>query len=180
MNANRLSLRAFQALAAGVLWLSAYPYAAIAADVPQELHGRSEAFAANGVMVAWGVLRGATEETTTIVMRVAADPALYARVAADGVDPFTQRRQVVVAERPVTGFVDVRTPRAHFAEFPRTELRFYGAGAALAASAPAAPRLIVFYLGVPDTTPEFANDAGLDAYLTDRIARLSTGGSKTP
>jgi hypothetical protein len=177
MNANWLSLRAFQALAAGVLWLSAYPYAAIAADVPQELHGHSDAFAANGVMIAWGVLRGATEETTTMVLRVAADPALYARVAADGVDPFTQRRQAVVAEQPVTGLVDVRTPRAHFADFPRTELRFYAAGSS---SAPAAPKLVVFYLGVPDTTPEFANDASLDAYLTDRIARLSTGGSKTP
>ena len=68
-------------------------------------------------------------------------------------------------------------PRAHFAEFPRTELRFYAAGAA---PAPGPPRLVVFYLGVPDTTPEFANDASLDAYLADRIARLSTGGSKTP
>jgi hypothetical protein len=38
----------------------------------------------------------------------------------------------------------------------------------------------VFYLGVPDTTPEFANGASLDAYLADRIARLSAGRSKTP
>lgn len=177
MNANRLSLRAFQALLAGMLALSAHPYAAIAADALQELHGHSDAFGGNGVAIAWGVLRGATEETTTIVLRVAADPALFTRVAADGVDPFTQRRQVIVAERPLAGLVDVRMPRAHFADFPRTELRFYAAGASPAS---AAPRLVVFYLGVPDTTPEFANDARLDAYLTDRIARLRSGGSKPP
>jgi hypothetical protein len=177
MSANRLSLRAVQALLAGMLALSATPFAAIIADAPQELHGNSDAFAGNGVAIAWGVLRGATEEATTIVLRVAADPALFTRVAADGVDPFTQRQQVVVAERPLAGLVDVRVPRAHFADFPRTELRFYAAGAS---PAPAAPRLVVFYLGVPDTAPEFANDARLDAYLIDRIARLRSGWSKTP
>jgi hypothetical protein len=177
MNANRLFRHTFQALLAGALALSAHPFAAIAADAPQELHGNSDAFAANGVMVAWGVLRGATEETTTIVLRIDADPALFARVAADGIDPFTQRRQVIVAERQLAGLGDLRMPRAHFADFPRTELRFYAAGAG---TAPAAPGLVVFYLGVPDTTPEFTNDARLDAYLTDRIARLRSGGSKTP
>ena len=117
------------------------------------------------------------EETTMIVLRVVADPALYARIAADGVDPFSRRRQAVVADRPLTGMVELRLPRAHFADFPRTELRLYAGGASAAA---AAPRLIVFYLGVPDTTPEFANEATLAAYLADRSARLAAGGSKSP
>jgi hypothetical protein len=177
VSANWFSLRAFRALLASLLSLAAYPIAAIAADAPQELHGHSDAFAGSGVMIAWGVRRGASEETTTIVLRVAADPALFTRVAADGVDPFTQRRQVVVAERSVAGLVDVRMPRAHFADFPRTELRFFAAGSS---PVPAAAKLVVFYLGVPDTTPEFVNDSSLDAYLTDRIARLRSGGSKPP
>ena len=136
-------------------------------------------FAASGVAIAWGVLRGATEETTTIMVRVAADPAVFARIAVDGVDPFTQKRQVVVAERSLAGLVDVRMPRAHFADFPRTELRFQ-AKASAAASAPAPSGLLVFYLGVPDTTPEFTSGASLEAHLTDRIARLKSGGSKAP
>jgi hypothetical protein len=36
----------------------------------------------------------------------------------------------------------------------------------------------VFYLGVPDTTPEFADAAKLDAYLRERIAQVR--GSKLP
>lgn len=177
MSASGFSLRTFHDLLAGLLLTFACQSAAFAAEMPLEIHGHSDAFAANGVAIAWGVLRGATEQTTTIVLRVVADPTLYARVAADGVDPFTQQRQVIVAERPLAGLVEVRTPRAHFADFPRTELRFHAPGAA----APlAAPKLVVFYLGVPDTTPEFANGAGLDAYLADRIARLSAGRSKTP
>jgi hypothetical protein len=176
--AGMRSLRKFRALLAGlIMLLCACPLIAVAADAPQELHGHSDTFAGNGVTIAWAVLRGATEETTLVVLRVAADPALFARIAADGVDPFTKQRQVVVAERPLVGLVEVRIPRARFADFPRTELRFHAAGAG---TAPTAPTLIVFYLGVPDTTPEFVDEARLEAYLAERIARLSTGGSKTP
>ena len=158
-------------LLVGFLLLLA-PFQARPADAQREVHGHSDVFAAEGVMIAWGVLRGATEEATSIVLRVAADPGLYARIAADGVDPFTGGRKAVLPERPLAGLPDVRIPRPHFADFPRTELRFVAAGAA--------PVLVVFYLGVPDTTPEFANEAGLNAHLADRIARLAASRSKTP
>lgn len=158
----------------------AIPLAANAADAPQEVHGDSDAFAANGVAIAWGVRRGATEETTTIVLRVVADPALYSRLAVDAVDPFTRQRQVIVAERALNGALDVRMPRAHFADYPRSELRFYAAGGGSGAQLSAVPGLVVFYVGVPDTTPEFVNDAGLDAYLSDRMGRLARSGSKAP
>lgn len=180
MSASRLSARKPFALTAFLLLLAAIPFAANATDAPQEVHGHSDAFAANGVAIAWGVRRGATDETTAIVLRVVADPARYTRLAVDGVDPFTRQRQVVVAERTVAGAFDVRMPRPHFADFPRTELRFYAVGEKPGAPASTNPGLVVFYLGVPDTTPEFANDPGLDAYLTDRIGGLARSGSKAP
>ena len=140
---------------------------------PQEIHGTSDAFAGNGVAVAWGVLRGASDATTMIVLRVSADPARFTAMAADGVDPFTKARQPIVAKRPLTGTSELRIARTQFADFPRTELSFFDP------SAPAPPpALIVYYLGVPDTTPEFASEAALAAYLIDRIAKLREGGSK--
>ena len=42
------------------------------------------------------------------------------------------------------------------------------------------PRLVVYFLGVPDTTPEFATEANLSAYLADRIARIRAPGAKAP
>ena len=76
------------------------------------------------------------------------------------------------------GVIDVRTPRAHFADIPRTELRLYESAAAAQNDV---PTLVVFFLGVPDTTPEFATEDKLQAYLSDRVARLSGGaGSKAP
>lgn len=143
-----------------------------AVAAPQELHGYSDVFSGSGVAIAWGVLRGPTEESTSILLRVVADPAQYSRLAADGVDPFTQRRQSVLPERLLAAQVDIRIPRTHFADFPRTEVRFAAAGGA--------PALVVYYLGVPDTTPEFISEASLDASLTERIGQLRATRSKPP
>jgi hypothetical protein len=136
-----------------------------AADVPRELHGSGDAFAAPGLALAWGVLRGANEDTTQVVLRVVTDPVAFSEVAVTGVDPFTQGQEAMRAMTPSPGSVDVRTPRAHFARYPRTELRFRAPAAETAS-------LLVFYLGVPDTTPEFADEAKLDAYLRERIAKV--------
>ena len=60
-----------------------------AADVPREAHGSADTFAAPGMALAWGVLRGANESTTTVVIRIVTDPAVFSDVAATGSDPFT-------------------------------------------------------------------------------------------
>ncbi len=52
--------------------------------------------------------------------------------------------------------------RARFAQLPRTELRFFSSERDAAAGNPA---LSVFYLGVPDTTPEFDSEARLTQHL---------------
>jgi hypothetical protein len=151
---------------------------ASAAETPREVHGMADAFAAAGVAVAWGVVRGASETATVVAIRVVSDTALYPWVAVAASDPFTHQQHALLRPMSSPGVIDVRSPRANFADFPRTELRFYDSAAEARSGV---PKLIVFYLGVPDTTPEFATEDKLDAYLTDRIARLrGDGGSKTP
>ena len=175
MNLRGVLARASFVLAGTLSLALSFQIAAKAADSPAEIHGHSDVFAGNGIAIAWGILRGASEDTTMIVLRVAADPAVYARLAADGVDPFTQGRKSIVPERPLSAQVDVRIPRSQSGDFPRTELRFFAASA----SAGSAPRLVVFYLGVPDTTPEMTTEANLEAHLAARIAGLIPARSKT-
>jgi hypothetical protein len=150
---------------------------AAAADPQREIHGMADAYAGQGVALAWAILRGANEAATVVVVRIGADSERYPIVAATGSNPFSQRAEPVLRPTPSAGGVDLRVARAHFAEFPRTELRFYDS---VAAADSDTPRLVVYYLGVPDTTPEFATEANLEAYLADRIARIRGAGSKAP
>ena len=113
-----------------------------------------------------------------VVLRIVTDPPTYPWIAVAGRDPFTQRQQPLLRGTPSSGVIDLRVSRAHFADFPRTELRLYNSASAEQSGM---PKLVVFYLGVPDTTPEFVNEAKLDAYLTERLARLrDSAGSKAP
>jgi hypothetical protein len=149
----------------------------LAADPQREIHGMADAYAGDGAAVAWAVLRGADETGTVVVVRIVADRDLYPIVGATGSNPFSQRTQSLLPATPNAGSVDLRAARAQFADFPRTELRFYATAAAAQADT---PRLVVYFLGVPDTTPEFATEANLAAYLADRIARIRAPGAKAP
>ena len=148
---------------AAVAWLCLALQASGA--LAQQVHGASDAFAGNGVAVVWGVLRGATEESTIVMLRVAADARRFSHLETAGVDPFTQAATIRVARTALGSALDVRLPRAGFADHPRTELRFSG------------PQfLVVYYLGIPDTAPEFASAAALEAHLAARLLRLRREG----
>jgi len=149
---------------------AACAHAAPDATAAREVHGVADAFARPGMALAWGVLRGRTEADTMVIVRVASSAPEFAYVTADGVDPFTQQRKTLRSPVGASGGVDLEFPRAQFAEFPRTEFRF------AASESGSAPSLTVFYLGVPDTTPEFPTRDALGRYLADRLARERSAG----
>ena len=157
------------------LWVAAG--AAGAAEPPREAHGSADAFAAPGVALAWGVLRDTNESATTVVVRVVTDPAVYPWLAVAGIDPFTKAEQPVQCAVMSGGTLDLRIPRAQFADYPRTELRLFTSAAAAQGGPPA---LVVFYHGVPDTTPEFTDATRLEADLAARIAQARSTGAKEP
>lgn len=152
--------------------------AAAAAESPNEAHGSADVYAAPGVALAWGILRGPSEAATSVIIRIVADPKIYSWVVAAGIDPFTRTEHVLHPATPVGAPIDVQVPRARFADLPRTEIRLYDETRTAQSGA---PNLTIFYLGVPDTTPEFADQGKLDAYLSDRISRARSGaGRKAP
>lgn len=145
--------------------LGAAPLPAWAA--PREVHGAHDAWAEPGLALAWGVLRGRDEAGTRVVIRIEADPQRHARVTATGRDPFGGGTVVVPVQRGADGVLTIDVPRSHFADHPRTELRFFTAGASGGSDA----ALLVYFQGVPDTTPESTSTAQLEADLRARIAR---------
>ena len=139
---------------------------AFAQDV--RVHGENSTFTSPSVKLSWAVKRGVSETDTLVIVRLIAD-ASHRFVRLDGVDPFTKDHKVFVAARPLGRETDLSIPRASFADHPSTEFHFFASAEDAAANK---PKLTVFYLGVPDTTPEFATQRDAEAYL----ARMLTGG----
>ena len=132
------------------------------------VHGENSTFTSPSVKLSWAVRRGASETDTLAIVRVIAD-AGHRFIRLDGVDPFSKDRKVFVAAHPFDGATDLAVPRANFADHPSTEFHFFASAEDAAANK---PKLTVFYLGIPDTTPEFARAGEVDAYL-DRMLRTT-------
>lgn len=127
------------------------------------VHGENSTFVSPSVKLAWAVKRGTSEAETLVIVRVIADTN-FSVIRVEGVDPFTKDRKVF-ASRPLDLETDVSIPRAQFADHPSTEFHFFTGADDAAANK---PKLTVFYLGVPDTTPEFSNQPEAGAYF-DRM-----------
>jgi len=158
---------------------------ALAAQLPLgaglEVHGERDVFTAPGVTLAWGVLRGPIEDETQVVIRVVLTLGPYYYVRLYGIDPFSgDRRLMAASERvpdkfPGAGLlprrmIDLRTPRHTFAGHPRREIRLYRTEGEWSADVSA---LTIYYLGVPDTTPEFVSEPALTTYLDGAVRRAN-------
>ena len=149
-----------RALMALLLGLSLAAPAARAEDTL--LHGADSIFATPDVVIVWGVLRESSDPD--VVIRVAPGPR-FGAITVEAVDPFANTRRPVIAIRPLAGPVDITRRRADFTELPRLEIRLSPAAGAEGAT------VTVYYLGVPDTTPEFTSQSTLRQYLNDAVAR---------
>ncbi len=119
-------------------------------------------FARADLKLGWAVDRSASEDQATVVIRLLNVAGVVEAVrVADGVDPY-QHRVVLVDPRPFASETDLSIARSKFADHPSAEIHlFANENAALANN----PALTVFYLGVPDTTPELPTAEGVRAYL---------------
>ena len=142
----------------------------------EQIHGENSSFVGHGVALAWGVLRGVREDDTQVVLRVALAGGEYVAISMEGVDPFTQRREDFLVMQALGERLDIRTPRSTFADFPRREIHFYTATDRQARR----PSLTVYFMGLPDTTPEFATEVALVRYLNETMTPVTRAKGHTP
>jgi hypothetical protein len=135
------------ALVAG--WLAS----AAAAEL---IHGADAVFQGGGVSIAWAVARDRDEDKTAVLLSIVDGAKRYDAIEVVGIDPFSNKIETLRAREAFGGAAEISLPRRRFADLPRTELRFYAGGAL---------SLTTYYLGVPDTTPEFQDLAAARRYL---------------
>jgi hypothetical protein len=138
-----------------------------------EVPGADAVFVGRGVAVLWGTLRGADEARTRVVLRIQrTDPgAPWRLVSVEAVDPFTREREWVrlAASLEAGPGVSVETSRESFVAKPSRRVLFYADAAAVQADRPG---LVVTYVSVPDTVPEFGTRAELEEHFRRVLARL--------
>jgi hypothetical protein len=138
------------------------------ARAQEKVHGANSVFVAPTVKIAWAVQKGASEDNTLVIMRVVNSIGHYKQVRLDGVDPFSNNRKVLVSARPLGMSVDFSVPRSSFSDFPSCEVHLYRTETT---AGDQVPSLTVYYLGVPDTTPEFATARDAEVYLTKAVGQ---------
>lgn len=158
--------RARRAASAAALLALAWTGAA-PAQAPQ-LHGADTVLVSPTVTILWAVLRDPNQEQPLAIARVISTARSYEFVSVEGVDPFRERRAPVADGVVLNGQADIRSPRGSFADYPRREFHFYRTAADLRARRPA---LTVYYLGLPDTTPELSSEAAVEAWFSLALNR---------
>jgi hypothetical protein len=142
-------------------------FVAQSASTAEIVHGANSLFVAPSVKLAWAMQRGATEEQTRVVVRVVNTASAYKSIEMVGVHPFSKSQKVMIPRQAFGGEVDLSVPRSGFAEYPSSEIHLFKADAAAAAGE---PDLVVYYLGVPDTAPEFVTPQQVGDYLAKMLA----------
>ena len=142
---------------------------------PEELPGADAIFAGRGVAILWGVVRGADEARTQVVLRIERlDPASPWRLASvEALDPFTGERELVrlALNLEIDPVSIVEMPRESFVAKPSRRVLFFRDAAALQDGRPG---LVVAFVGIPDTVPEFASRTQLDDHFRRVRDRLPT------
>lgn len=149
------------------LWLAG------AAGGAEEIHGELDQFAGNGIAIVWAIRKAPVEDQSQVIARVVPVDARWAAISIDGVDPFTRERRVVLPRTPLGSGVQTSALRGSFADLPHRQFHFY-------AASQTQPGLTVYFMGVPDTTPEFLADDVLAGHLEQAVARLKAAGGSKP
>jgi len=139
----------------------------------REIHGADSSFRVDCLGIVWGVLRSLQGAPAQVVIRVRVledSRAPYAAFAVQAVQPLSGATDWVTRRRPLAAVNDVVSSREVFKDMTGRRLLFYRQ----AAGAPdPAPDLVVYYMGVPDTTPEFADAGQMENYFELAFNRLT-------
>jgi hypothetical protein len=151
-----------------LVWLAGAALAAPAWCQTAEVHGADSSFRSGPIGICWGMLRGAPGEEVQVVIRIRVmdeGPPPYAELAVEAVHPLTRATETVVARRPMERTTDISAPRKSFKHLTGRRIAFHDRSSA-------EPKLVVFYNGVPDTTPELDRER-LEQYFEIAFKRLA-------
>ena len=138
--------------------------------ITAEYHGADSVFKVKDVAVVWAILKGSDDAHSTVVIRIeslsAGQPA-YQSFSVSAVHPFSGIEKWLIRNETFGEKNLVRSSRASFRDMPGRRILLYKT-----ADASQKPDMVIYYMSIPDTAPEFLNSEQLDNYLDATVARL--------
>lgn len=134
------------------------------------VHGADSVFVTSDVAIVWAVLKQPASDNATVWLRIVNRRLRFSHVSVDGVDPFSNQRVAIEPGKALPAELALASDRDTFSTLPAREVHFYRTESDWRAGR---PLLTIYYLGVPDTTPEFTSRAAMDEYLS--TVRMAPG-----
>ncbi len=137
-----------------------------------EYHGADSVFQAEGIAIFWAILKGSDDESSLVCIKIIAtddDADSFATFSVLAVDPFSKEEKWIVEEKEFHKENLLRLNRASFRDMMERRFFFYTTDEHDQDKKPA---LLVYYLSIPDTAPEFFKESDIEAYFDDAVTRL--------
>lgn len=135
----------------------------------KEIHGADSSFRAGSIAICWGMLRGGPGSDIQVMIRVrilSEGDLPYSDYAVQAVHPLTKAAEWIVPRRSLEMVNTAAAPRESFQNLAGRRICFYRPSAS-------EPDLAVYYMGIPDTTPELSDAAQLEQYFDLAFKRLA-------
>ena len=140
----------------------------------REYHGADSIFEKEGIVVLWAMMKGPTEETSWVYIKIiqtGGGPTSFQLFGVEAVDPFSNQKEWVVKGEACKKENMVKSVRASFRDKTGRRILFYRSNGEYQAEKPA---MTVYYLGVPDTSPEFLSEKDIEDYFVKALERVKT------
>jgi len=136
----------------------------------REFHGADSVFEKDGITILWAILKGPTEESSWVYIKIinsGKDP--FRIFSGEAIDPFSKEKEWIVKGEELKRENSVKSLRSSFRDKTSRRIVFYRSRQAFEKEN---PDMIVYYLGVPDTSPEVLSEREMDDYFKKAQERL--------
>jgi len=135
-----------------------------------EFHGADSVFEREGITILWAILKGPTEEGSWVCIKIVnSGKSPFQTFSVEAVDPFSKEKEWVVKGKKLEKENLVRGVRTSFRDKTARRILFYRSTEAFEKEN---PDMAVYYLGVPDTSPEVLLEKEMEGYFEKAIERL--------
>jgi hypothetical protein len=135
-----------------------------------EFHGADSVFEREGITILWAILKGQDEAGSWVYIKIInSGKNPFQIFSVEAVDPFSKEKEWVIKGERLGEENVIKGVRSSFRDKTARRILFYRSTEAFEKENPG---MTVYYLGVPDTSPEVLSEKEMEDYFEQAQERL--------